>query len=148
MDSTMLTTPGVDAELFVPGRVCLFGEHSDWAGSFRRFNSALKQGRTLVVGTNQGLYARARVHPSSLIVRTTTEHGDVQAFEIAMSAKALLACASEGGYFSYTAVCDELTGASRCASAFSPRCAGRQTTPCCARSNCRASPTRSSPTTA
>jgi hypothetical protein len=31
-------------ELFVPGRVCLFGEHSDWAGSFRRFNSALSPG--------------------------------------------------------------------------------------------------------
>jgi len=25
-------------ELFVPGRVCLFGEHTDWAGGFRRFN--------------------------------------------------------------------------------------------------------------
>jgi len=23
-------------ELFVPGRVCLFGEHSDWAGSYLR----------------------------------------------------------------------------------------------------------------
>ncbi len=23
-------------ELFVPGRLCLFGEHSDWAGSYAR----------------------------------------------------------------------------------------------------------------
>ena len=22
-------------ELFVPGRLCLFGEHSDWAGKYR-----------------------------------------------------------------------------------------------------------------
>ncbi|MBU1950761.1 MAG: galactokinase family protein, partial [Candidatus Eisenbacteria bacterium] len=22
-------------QLFVPGRVCLFGEHSDWAGAYR-----------------------------------------------------------------------------------------------------------------
>jgi len=22
--------------LFVPGRLCLFGEHSDWAGAYRR----------------------------------------------------------------------------------------------------------------
>jgi len=28
-------------EFFVPGRVCLFGEHSDWAGGHRRTNSAL-----------------------------------------------------------------------------------------------------------
>ena len=27
-------TDGV--ELFVPGRLCLFGEHSDWAGSYAR----------------------------------------------------------------------------------------------------------------
>ena len=25
-------------EVFVPGRICLMGEHSDWAGSYRRFN--------------------------------------------------------------------------------------------------------------
>jgi hypothetical protein len=23
-------------EVFVPGRLCLFGEHSDWAGQYRR----------------------------------------------------------------------------------------------------------------
>jgi hypothetical protein len=25
-------------ELFVPGRLCVLGEHSDWAGGFRRMN--------------------------------------------------------------------------------------------------------------
>ena len=32
-------TDGADlgpVELFVPGRLCLFGEHSDWAGSYAR----------------------------------------------------------------------------------------------------------------
>ena len=48
--------------LFVPGRVCLFGEHSDWAGGFRRFNQDIHPGCTLVVGTNQGLHAEAK-HP-------------------------------------------------------------------------------------
>ncbi|MCB0002160.1 MAG: GHMP kinase, partial [Anaerolineae bacterium] len=23
-------------KIFVPGRICLFGEHSDWAGGYRR----------------------------------------------------------------------------------------------------------------
>lgn len=55
-------------ELFVPGRVCLFGEHSDWAGSFRRFNSALEKGFTIVCGTNHGLFARVSPHPRSLIL--------------------------------------------------------------------------------
>ena len=35
-------------DLFVPGRLCLFGEHSDWAGGFRRFNREIVPGRTLV----------------------------------------------------------------------------------------------------
>jgi hypothetical protein len=33
---------------------CRTGEHSDWAGGFRRFNSEIDMGHTLVVGTNQG----------------------------------------------------------------------------------------------
>lgn len=51
---------GGSAELFVPGRICLFGEHSDWAGGYRRFNADVREGCALVCGTTQGLYARAR----------------------------------------------------------------------------------------
>jgi len=25
--------------IFVPGGICLFGEHSDWAGGYRRINA-------------------------------------------------------------------------------------------------------------
>ena len=38
--------------LFVPGRLCLFGEHSDWAAEFGLYN-----GYCLVIGTDQGLSA-------------------------------------------------------------------------------------------
>jgi galactokinase len=47
------TSAGV--ELFVPGRVCLLGEHADWAGQY-----GLHTGYCLVVGTDQGIHARAR----------------------------------------------------------------------------------------
>lgn len=47
-------------ELFVPGRLCLVGEHSDWAGAHRASNGGIRPGRTLVAGTQQGLHARAR----------------------------------------------------------------------------------------
>ncbi len=46
-------------ELFVPGRLCLFGEHSDWAGRHRLTDPSIKPGMCLIVGTEQGLYARA-----------------------------------------------------------------------------------------
>lgn len=53
------------AELFVCGRLCLLGEHSDWAGGFRSAArpDTVHVGRCVVVGTNDGL--RARVSTSS-----------------------------------------------------------------------------------
>ncbi len=50
-------------DLFVPGRVCLFGEHSDWAGGHRRVNSAILPGQVIIAGTNQGAYARVKAVP-------------------------------------------------------------------------------------
>ena len=41
-------------ELFVPGRLCLFGEHSDWAAQYGEH-----PGYCLVIGTDQGLTASA-----------------------------------------------------------------------------------------
>lgn len=35
-------------ELFVPGRICLLGEHSDWAGGFRASNKDLEMGYCMV----------------------------------------------------------------------------------------------------
>ena len=41
--------------LFVPGRLCLFGEHSDWAAE-----RGHHRGHCLVMGTDQGLWAAAK----------------------------------------------------------------------------------------
>lgn len=91
-------------ELFVPGRMCLFGEHSDWAGSFRRFNSEVAPGVTIVCSTNQGVFARVRKHPSALILTTTTDKGEVVGpVELPMNPVKLLEVAQEGGFWSYAA---------------------------------------------
>ena len=91
-------------EVFVPGRICLFGEHSDWAGSFTRFNADITPGMTIVCGTNQGLYARIKRHPSSLIITTTTDKGEtVGPYEVAMDVNTLLKTAQAGGFWSYAA---------------------------------------------
>ena len=91
-------------ELFVPGRVCLFGEHSDWAARHRSANSKIEKGYTLITGTNQGLYARVDPHPSALVFRATMPDGhtlDVR--EIPMDPDLLLKEAESGGFFSYVA---------------------------------------------
>ncbi len=91
-------------DLFVPGRVCLFGEHSDWAGSYRRFNSALPPGRVLLAGVNQGIYARVRGCKDALVVRSTLPDGSVQGpTRIPMDPAKLLDVARAGGFFSYAA---------------------------------------------
>ena len=91
-------------DLFVPGRVCLLGEHSDWAGGWRRENPALLPGRALLVGTNQGLYATVRARPDRLRLRAASPDGSRTPWhELPWTAKALLAEAKAGGFASYVA---------------------------------------------
>jgi UTP-glucose-1-phosphate uridylyltransferase/galactokinase len=91
-------------KLFVPGRICLFGEHSDWAGSYRRINGELDKGYTIITGTNQGLHAEVKPHPAKLVVKTTLSDGTpFGPYEVAMDREALLAEAQKGGFFSYAA---------------------------------------------
>ena len=91
-------------KLFVPGRICLFGEHSDWAARYRLNNSELEKGYTLIASTNQGVYAEVNPHPTRLILKTTlsdgTRHGP---YSLPMEREALLAEAEKGEFFSYAA---------------------------------------------
>jgi len=95
--------------LFVPGRICLFGEHSDWAASYRRLDSNIKKGRCIVCGTNQGIYANVQPHPNKLICISTNEKGaklsthSTDIFECHMELDELLRIAKKGETFSYVA---------------------------------------------
>ncbi len=46
-------------ELFMPGRLCIVGEHSDWAGGYRGGDPSVETGLCMITGTDQGLYATA-----------------------------------------------------------------------------------------
>jgi UTP-glucose-1-phosphate uridylyltransferase/mevalonate kinase len=91
-------------KIFVPGRICLFGEHSDWAGGYRRINAEIKKGYTLITGTDQGIYAEVKPHPTALVLTSTTPEGEKRGpYEIPMEPKALLEEAQRGGFWSYIA---------------------------------------------
>jgi galactokinase len=91
-------------KIFVPGRICLFGEHTDWAGGYRRINAELGKGYTLITGTNQGLHAEINPHPSKLIFKSAPKHdGSRDIFEVQMDRNILLREAEKGGFFSYIA---------------------------------------------
>lgn len=92
-----------DDVLFVPGRLCLLGEHSDWAGAHRRTHPSIEPGRCLVAGTDQGLRARA-VRSDGFEMTSVLPDGARAACEpIAATVAALDAVARAGGFFSYAA---------------------------------------------
>jgi UTP-glucose-1-phosphate uridylyltransferase/mevalonate kinase len=90
--------------LFVPGRICLFGEHSDWAGGYRRINAEIEKGYTIITGINQGIYADVKPHPSKFIYHASIDEGKQrESIELPMDAEVLLETAQKGGFFSYAA---------------------------------------------
>ena len=90
--------------IFVPGRICLMGEHSDWAGGYRRINAQIEKGYTLITGTDQGIYAEVSAHPTSLVLSSISPDGEpVGPYEIPMEPKTLFEEAQKGGYWSYIA---------------------------------------------
>jgi UTP-glucose-1-phosphate uridylyltransferase/mevalonate kinase len=91
-------------KIFVPGRICLFGEHSDWAGGYRRINAEVERGYTLICGTEQGIYAEVEPHPSALLLTATKPDGRREGpYEIPMEPPALLREAQSGSFWSYIA---------------------------------------------
>ena len=99
-------------EVFVPGRLCLLGEHTDWMSSHRLSNPSLNYGLCVVCATNEGLYARTwrqkdereTLSAGYLHYQHRTAEGDLKqkSFELA-DVEGLKVIAREGGFFSYVA---------------------------------------------
>lgn len=93
---------GGSIHLFVPGRLCLFGEHSDWAGMYRTINADITKGTAIVTGTEQGIYAIAE-RAEKFIMCATGEISEDEHWECEMDTTKLLQAAHRGEYFSYVA---------------------------------------------
>lgn len=89
-------------KLFVPGRLCLLGEHSDWAGMHRMVNADVLPGYAIVSGIEQGIYATVE-QSDKFIVESTLPIFSDDRFEAEMNRDKLLAVAKQGGFFSYVA---------------------------------------------
>ncbi len=88
--------------LFVPGRLCLIGEHSDWAGLYRTINASIVAGQAIVTGIEQGIYATVEKN-EKFIVESSLEIFKNDSFECEMDTEKLRKTAAEGGFFSYVA---------------------------------------------
>ena len=83
-------------ELFVSGRLCLFGEHSDWAGEYCQVNPQIPFGTAVVVGTDQGVYGRVSPH-SHFIFKTVYTP---QVLKLTMDEELLLGMAQTKHFYS------------------------------------------------
>ncbi|KAL6746433.1 ribosomal protein S5 domain 2-type protein [Haematococcus lacustris] len=95
----------MEHEVFVCGRLCLVGEHSDWAGAFRASNPSIPPGKCVVVGTSEGLHATARPLADPVLRITCTSHlgAVVGPVDLPLVPAALLHEAQSGGFLSYVA---------------------------------------------
>ena len=92
-----------DVHLFVPGRVCLFGEHSDWAGAYRRLSPDIPPGCVIIHGTEQGLRATVRRAHRRILLRSTLTDGTTHTLTMPLNPDDLLEKARQGGFCIYAA---------------------------------------------
>lgn len=91
-------------ELFVPGRLCLFGEHTDWAGKYRTMNADIVPGACIVMGLEQGISAVVEKSTVFEMYSEAPEIADIwQDFACRMSEAELKNIARSGSFFSYCA---------------------------------------------
>ena len=90
--------------LFVPGRLCLFGEHSDWAGLQRVINADIVPGASIVTGIEQGIYADVEKYDQFAVSNVSEELKNTWVdFESAMQVSELKKTATSDSYFAYVA---------------------------------------------
>ena len=92
-------------KIFVPGRICLFGEHSDWAGGYRRINADDREGLHAHLRHQPGHPRRGRAAPdrARAHLHDAGRRDASGPYEIPLEPKALLEEAQRGGFFSYAA---------------------------------------------
>ncbi len=91
-------------KLFVPGRLCLFGEHTDWAGHYRTMNAEIPPGSSIVTGIEQGIYAEVEKSSIFEMYSDAPEIASVWSdFSCRMSEVELKRVAKSGSFFSYCA---------------------------------------------
>eukprot|EP01031_Cornospumella_fuschlensis_P039517 gene39517-48113_t len=89
-------------EVFVPGRLCILGEHTDWIAQYRGANPSIPKGYTLVCATNEGLHARVHEYAAGKVKFSSTSYDhSTHTLEEELNADAFKEKAKLGGFLSY-----------------------------------------------
>ena len=82
-------------KIFVPGRLCIFGEHSDWAGEYRLKNKKIEKGYAITALLQEGIYATVKKYDN-----LTIYEGEKQ-FSCEMDLNVLEKEVEKNSYYSY-----------------------------------------------
>lgn len=83
-------------KIFVPGRLCVFGEHSDWAGEYRLKNEEIEKGYAITVLLQEGIYATVRKSDSFVV------YDNDKFFSCDMNLNSLDSEIKKNSYYSYS----------------------------------------------
>ena len=93
-----------EVSLFVSGRLCFFGEHSDWAGRYCAMNGELVPGAAIVCGIEQGIHATAELSEQFEVYSDAPELNEIwKDFCCTMAYSELEKIAKSDSFFSYCA---------------------------------------------
>lgn len=90
-------------EIFVGGRLCLFGEHSDWSSSYALQNPDIKSGKALVVGLEQGINALVKLSDKFIFRQNKKYIKSEEDLIVEPNKKELLKLAKSKTFYSYVA---------------------------------------------
>ena len=88
-------------EIFMPGRLCIFGEHSDWASSYQKLNNQIEDGSVIVTGIEQGIFARASKEENKIILITKIDDKNIYEKRINLNIDLLAKQLKYNDFFSY-----------------------------------------------
>ena len=90
---------------FVPGRLCILGEHTDWiGGSYRHLNRRIAKGFALVCTTSEGLYAKCSPYKEGYAKYSyASSSGNIEEFEFELAFDTLKQIGKSGSFFAYVA---------------------------------------------
>lgn len=97
---------GEGIDVFVPGRLCLFGEHSDWSGEMKSMNPDICPGYTIVTGLKDyGLFAKCRRRFDNVLrFRSMNDRGESLSLVLTLDDEDELARRAHlGDFWSYVA---------------------------------------------
>lgn len=82
-------------KVFVPGRLCLFGEHSDYAATYRTCNPNIEKGYAIACCIKEGIYATIRNSDKFIF-----SYNDIK-IEMDIDVKKMLSVAKSNDFFAY-----------------------------------------------